>query len=176
MTMRVLKTVVAVVAAALFIESLRVIGLEQIVGVVTRIGWGFGALLLLSGVRDLARAVAWTVTVEHPHRLPVMSAFRARLAGESLNTLLPMGLLVGEPTKAAEVGGSLAFGAAFQALTVEFAFYSASLVPLFAAGVMAFASTGRIRLGVPTAFIVIVVTIVAVAITAFMVRRASLWM
>src|SRR5262249_41805795 len=146
------------------------------VGVVTRAGWGFGAILLLSGVRDLARAIAWTLTVEHPHRLPLMTAFRARLAGESLNSVLPMGVIVGEPTKAAEVGSRLAFGAALRALTVEFAFYSASLVPLFAAGAVAFTLAGRIRLGVPTAVIGVMVTIAAVAATALMVRRASQWM
>src|SRR5262249_35506710 len=176
MTMRVLNIAVAVVAAALFVESLRVMGLEQIAGAITRIGWGFGAILLISGVRDLARAIAWTLAVEQPQRLPVISALRARLAGESLNTLLPMGLVVGEPTKAAEVGGSLAFGAAFRALTVEFAFYSASLVPLFAAGVVAFAAAGRTGLGLPSAFVGIVVPIAAVAATVVMVRRASLWM
>src|SRR5262245_29540625 len=176
MTMRVLNTLVAVIAVALFIESLRVMGLDQIVGAVARVGWGLAAILLISGVRDLVRAIAWTLSVEPPQRLPVMTAFRARLAGESLNTLVPMGLIVGEPTKAAEVGGSLAFGAAVRALTIEFAFYSVSLVPLFAAGVVAFTSVGRIRSSAWTTAIAILATIVAVAVTGLMVRRGPVWM
>src|SRR5438128_9065095 len=104
---RALNVAVAVVAAALFAESLHVMGLEQIAGGLARMGWGFAAILLLSGARDVVRAIAWTLTVERPERLGFLPAFRARLAGEALNTLLPMGMVVGEPTKASQVGDSL---------------------------------------------------------------------
>jgi hypothetical protein len=69
-------------------------------------------------------------------RLSFQDAFRARLAGEALNNLLPMGMLVGEPMKAEHVGHRLPFATAFSALVVEFAFYGVSLVLLFSAGVV----------------------------------------
>ena len=56
--------------------------------------------------------------------------FRARLAGEALSALLPMGFLVGEPTKAQYVDDRMPFATAFSALMLEFAFYGASLALL----------------------------------------------
>jgi hypothetical protein len=65
--------------------------------------------------------------------LSLRDAFEARLAGEALNTMLPMGFLIGEPAKAQYLVGRLPFTTAFRALLIEFAFYCASLVVLFAA-------------------------------------------
>ena len=136
-TTRTITIAIALVAAGLFAESLHILGVEQIVDGLARMGWGFAAILAIAGARDVVRAIAWTLTIERPARLGFLPAFRARLAGEALNTLLPMGMVVGEPAKASHVGNRVAFGAAFRALAVEFAFYSVSLVPLFAALVMA---------------------------------------
>jgi len=83
------------------------------------------------------RTLAWTHTVEGPVRLSFGDAFRARLAGEALNALLPMGMLVGEPMKAEHVAHRLPFAIALRALAVEFGFYGVSLVLLFSAGAVA---------------------------------------
>jgi hypothetical protein len=127
----------AILGTVLFAYSIRILGLPRIQEAFVRMGWGFGAILLLSGARELVRTLAWTHTVEGPVRLSFRDALRARLAGEALNTLLPMGMLVGEPMKAEHVGHRLPFATAFSALAVEFAFYGASLVLLFSAGVVA---------------------------------------
>ena len=175
-TRRMLNIAVALFAAALFAESLHVMGLAQIADGLARMGWGFAAILLLSGTRDVVRAIAWTLTVERPERLGFLPAFRARLAGEALNTLLPMGMVVGEPTKASQVGDSLPFGAAFRALAVEFAFYGASLVPLFAAGVAAFALVNRFSVGVtPVLVAETAILAVAIVIGRRLMRRAPEW-
>jgi hypothetical protein len=84
-------------------------------------------------------------TVEGPVPLRFPQAFRARLIGEALNTLLPMGMVVGEPTKAAHAGIDIPFSTAFRALVVEFAFYGVSLVLLFGAGLSAFFMVSDIR-------------------------------
>jgi hypothetical protein len=126
----------AIIGTVLFTYSIKTLGLPRIQDAFVRIGWGFGAILLLSGVREAVRTLAWTRTIEGPVRLSFQDAFRARLAGEALNTLLPMGMLVGEPMKAEHVGHRLPFATAFSALAVEFAFYGASLVLLFSAGVV----------------------------------------
>ena len=131
---RIVRIGLVFAAIALFVESLRVIGGAQILAGIARVGWGFAAILLISGVRDAFRAFAWTRAVDAPDRLGFVSALRARMAGEALNTLLPIGVVVGEPTKASHVGKELAFTSAFKALVVEFAYYTASLVLLFAAG------------------------------------------
>src|ERR1700730_8414146 len=126
----------ALIGTALFACSISALGLAKIEEAFVRIGWGFGAILLLSGAREAVRTLAWTHTIEGPARLSFGDAFRARLAGEALNTLLPMGMLVGEPMKAEHVGHRLPFATAFSALVVEFAFYGVSLVLLLSAGVV----------------------------------------
>jgi hypothetical protein len=126
----------AVIGTALFAYSIATLGFARIEEAFVRIGWGFGAILLLSGAREAVRTLAWMRTIEGPVRLSFQDAFRARLAGEALNNLLPMGMLVGEPMKAEHVGHRLPFATAFSALVVEFAFYGVSLVLLFSAGVV----------------------------------------
>src|SRR3954470_3362838 len=119
------RIVIGIVAAALLAESLHVLGPGQIFQGVARVGWGFAVILLLSGVRDVVRTFAWTRAVGETESLRFWPALRARLAGEALNTLLPMGMVVGEPTKASQVSEELPFTRAFRALAVEFAFYTA---------------------------------------------------
>jgi hypothetical protein len=116
--------------------SVYALGLAQILGALGRLGWAFGAILGLSGAREVVRAMAWVRTIEGPVDLKFLDAFRARLAGEALNSLLPMGVLVGEPAKAGHVGHRLPFAIAFRGLAIEFAFYSLSLLPLFGAGLL----------------------------------------
>jgi hypothetical protein len=103
-TSRLLQAVIILVASALFAASLRMMGLRQIADGLARVGWGLVAVLALSGARDAVRAFAWTRAVEPPPRLRFPSALRARLVGEALNTLLPMGIVLGEATKAFDVG------------------------------------------------------------------------
>ncbi len=116
-----------VFGVAAFAYALRVIGLDSVGQALGRLGWGLAIVLLVSGVRELAKAAAWTQTVTGPNRLSLPDAFRARLAGEALGALVPMGFLVGEPTKAQHVDDRLPFATAFNALMLEYVFYAASL-------------------------------------------------
>jgi hypothetical protein len=145
----------AIIGAALFVASIKALGLAAIQGAFVRIGWGFGGILILSGAREVVRTLAWTHTVEGPVRLSFRDAFRARLAGEALNTLLPMGMLVGEPMKAEHVGHRLPFATALSALAVEFAFYGISLVLLFSAGVLTLFPSSVVLFVAATALMVV---------------------
>jgi hypothetical protein len=148
---RALTTALTVIGAAAFAYSASVVGAANIRSALARIGWGFAAILLLSGLREAARALAWTRTFEGTDRLSLGEALRARLAGEALNTLLPMGFLAGEPAKAQHVSDRLPFSTAWSALVIEFAFYSASLALLFGAAALAVvppvAALGAVVLG-----------------------------
>jgi hypothetical protein len=145
----------ALVGAALFAYSIKVLGFAKIQEAFVWIGWGFLAILLLSGAREAVRTLAWMHTVDGPVRLSFRDAFRARLAGEAFNTLLPMGMLVGEPMKAEHVGHRLPFGTAFSALAVEFAFYGVSLVLLFGASVVALFPSSAVLFAGAIAFTVV---------------------
>jgi hypothetical protein len=145
----------AIIGTALFAYSITALGFAKIQEAFVRIGWGFGAILLLSGAREAVRTLAWIRTIEGPVRLSFQDAFRARLAGEALNNLLPMGMLVGEPMKAEHVGHRLPFAIAFSALVVEFAFYGVSLVLLFSAGVVTLFPSSAVLFVVAMAFMVV---------------------
>jgi hypothetical protein len=159
--------VAGVAALVLFADSLRSLGAEEIFAGLARIGWGFLMILVLSGAREAARTLAWTRSVTGRQPLQYWGAWRARLAGEALNTLLPMGMVVGEPIKASLVSQQLPFRGAAKALAVEFAFYSASLVLLFAAGGTAVALVQGVRLSLP---IVALGGIAAIGTPALVVR------
>jgi hypothetical protein len=145
----------AVIGTVLFAYSITTLGLATIEEAFVRIGWGFGGILLLSGAREVVRTLAWTHTVEGPVRLSFSDAFRARLAGEAFNALMPMGMLVGEPMKAEHVGHRLPFATAFSALAVEFAFYGFSLLLLLSAGAIALSPSSAAGFLVLMAFTVV---------------------
>ncbi len=147
----------AILGAVLFAYWIRALGFAQIRGALVGIGWGFLAIVVLGGARESVRALAWIRTVDGPARLPFRDALAARLAGEAINTLLPMGVVIGEPAKADHVSHRLAFSTAFRALIVEFAFYTASLPLLFTVAALAF---------VPAAAVLIVPVIALGAIAA----------
>jgi hypothetical protein len=117
----------SVLGAAAFAYTLSAIGITTVHQALARVGWGFAGILLMSSVREVAKAAAWAQTFTGTHRLSLAAAFRARLAGEALSTLLPMGFVVGEPTKAQYVDDCMPFATAFRGLMLEFAFYGASL-------------------------------------------------
>jgi hypothetical protein len=150
----------------LFARSVQTIGIDSIRDGLARVGWGFVIILALSGAREVSRTLAWMRTIEGSARPRFAQAFRARLAGEAVSTLLPMGMVVGEPAKAAGVGPSVPFARAFAGLAVEFVFYTASLVPVMIAGMLAFMVVTRVRMAtwvvVIAAFLATAVVVVAV--------------
>lgn len=136
-----LVTLVALVGVALFARALHSLGWAQILASLLRVGWGFALIVLVAGAREALRALAWTHTIDGAARLGFADAFRARLVGEAFSALLPMGILVGEPAKAAHVGRIVPFAPAFAGLALEFFFYSVSLLFLLAAGAIALSVT-----------------------------------
>jgi hypothetical protein len=144
---RLVRFAVIGAGAGLFVQSVRATGIGPILEGLGRVGWGFLAILLLAGAREVVRTMAWTRSIEGVAPLRFLPAFRARLAGEALNALLPFGMVVGEPTKASQVSAEIPFVTAFTALVVEFAFYTASLFLLLGSGLAAFAMLSRVPLG-----------------------------
>jgi hypothetical protein len=101
------------------------------------LGAGFLLVLLVSSARPLVRAAAWTRCFEAPYRVRLRDALRAYLAGDALGSVLPLGMLVSEPTKAAFVRDRVPLGAAVAAVAVENLFYSLSVSLFILAGLCA---------------------------------------
>ena len=93
----------------------------------SEVGAGFGLILVISGARFAVRAFAWTQCFEPPHRLPFRAALRAFLIGDTAGNILPVGLVVSEPTKVAMVRERVPTAAAASAIAVENLFYMLSV-------------------------------------------------
>ena len=101
------------------------------------LGAGFLLVLLVSALRPVVRSFAWTLCFEAPHRLRLRDALRAYLAGDALGNVMPLGIVVSEPTKAALVRDRVPLGAGIAALAVENLFYSLSVALFIFAGTCA---------------------------------------
>jgi hypothetical protein len=95
---------------------------------ISKIGWGFVAIILLAGLRFAVRVRAWTLCFEEPHRLNFLEAFKAYLIGDAAGNVIPLGIVVSEPTKAAMASRQgVPFAATFSAIAVENIFYMLSV-------------------------------------------------
>jgi hypothetical protein len=104
---------------------------------VSKIGWGFAAILLLGGLRFGVRALAWTLCFEPPHRLRFRAAFSAYLIGDAAGNVVPLGIVVSEPTKVAMVRDRVPLVAGVSAIAVENIFYMLSVVLFVSCGAAA---------------------------------------
>ncbi|HEV3470405.1 MAG TPA: lysylphosphatidylglycerol synthase domain-containing protein [Pyrinomonadaceae bacterium] len=103
----------------------------------TEVGAGFAVILLISGLRFAVRALAWTLCFEAPHRLGYAHAFRAFLIGDMAGNVLPVGLVVSEPTKVAAASDRVPLAAAASAIAVENLFYMLSVAAFIFTGAAA---------------------------------------
>ena len=99
------------------------------------VGVGFGAILVLSFLRFLMRAIAWRALLGEP--APVSAALAATISGDALGNITPFGLAASEPAKAFYIGRHLDTQHAFAALAAENFFYSVSVAVYVIAGVVA---------------------------------------
>ena len=113
------------------------LGIEATWTEVRKVGWMFPIIVALGGVRFLARAAAWTICIEPPHRLRLRDAFAAVLAGDALGNVTPLGPIVGEPAKATFARQHVAGQPALTALAVENILYTLATAAMIAAGTIA---------------------------------------
>lgn len=121
----------------LFAYFVKKAGVAEIVEGIRRLGAGFLLVLAISAIRPIVRSLSWTRCLEEPHRLRFREALRAYLVGDALGTLLPLGLIVSEPTKATLVRERVPLVAGLSALAVENIFYSLSVMLFIFSGTVA---------------------------------------
>jgi hypothetical protein len=112
-----------------------------------QIGWNLVWIVLLGGLRFAARASAWTLAIEPPHRLGFVDALNAVVCGDAVGNLTPLGPIVGEPTKVACVRGRVPVRAALTGLAIENVLYSLSVAAMIAAGTIALLFSFDLPLG-----------------------------
>ena len=129
--------VAAVGGLALFAYTLRETGLATVIDGFRRVGVAFVVIVVLSGLRFAARAWAWVLCTEPPHRLRVRDTFPALISGDALGNLTPLGLFVSEPTKAALVRDRVSLMNALAGIAVENLFYTITVAAMIAGGTVA---------------------------------------
>lgn len=122
---------------AIFVALIWRTGPRDILDGILNVGWIFPVIVVLGGLRFLARAAAWMICVEPPHRLRLHEAFGAVLAGDALGNATPLGPVVGEPAKAAFARPHIPTAPALTALAVENLFYTLTTAAIIAAGTLA---------------------------------------
>ena len=127
----------AAAGTALFVWLVRTVGPREIWIGFQKIGWGLAWIFALAGLRFAARAAAWALCIEPPHKLRFLTAFNAVICGDALGNVTPLGPLVSEPTKIAYVRGHVAIGPALTALAIENVIYTLSVAAMIAAGAIA---------------------------------------
>jgi hypothetical protein len=123
---------IAIFALGLFAYSLWQTGTGEIQRGLRQIGWGLPIIIAISGVRLLARTLAWRSLMRTPPPLTAMIA--ATLAGEAVGNLLPLGPLAGEPAKVGFLRKRGPIAEAAAALGLENVFYSLSVASVIVAG------------------------------------------
>jgi hypothetical protein len=127
----------AVLGLLLFAYFVKKAGVAEIVEGIKRLGAGFLLVLAISGIRPVVRSLAWIRCLEGPHHLRFRDALRAYLVGDAMGTLLPLGIIVSEPAKAALVRERVPLVAGLSALAVENIFYSLSVMLFIFSGTAA---------------------------------------
>ena len=164
---------IAIFALGLFVYSLQRVGTAEILAGLRQIGWGLPAILAVSGVRLLARTLAWRTLMRTPP--PPGAMLGATLAGEAVGNLLPLGPLAGEPAKIGYLRGCGPVSEAAAALGLENVFYSLSVASVIVCGmallVLTVALPDELRVIATTALVAMLALVAAIVFA--LVRRPS---
>jgi hypothetical protein len=161
-------TILGILLFAYFVKKA---GLAEIWADIKQLGAGFLLVLLVSSARPLVRSLAWTRAFTGEHRLRFRDALSAYLIGDAVGTLVPLGIFVSEPTKAALVRKRVPLVASLSALAVENIFYSLSVALFIFAGTAALLFSFNLPKPLRILSIAALVTILLVIPLAFMVLR-----
>ena len=169
---------------ALFVYFVQRAGTTEIAAGIRSIGWAFLPIVVLGGLRLLARAAAWLRCMPDGHGLRLRHVFPAVLAGDALGNLTPLSVLIGEPAKAIYLRRHAPLAGVLPPLAVETLFYALTAVLVVTAGGAAL----LLRLRPPasewlaTAVPLALVVLVAIAVHAIiwtrtpLVGRAASWL
>jgi hypothetical protein len=166
------SAIFAALGLLLFVYFVKRAGIAEVIEGTRRVGAGFLVILALSGIRFVVRTLAWMKCVEAPYALRFRDAFRAYLAGDAMGNLVPLGIMVSEPAKAALVRDRLPLVAGLSGVAVENILYTLSVALFIFSGAVAllfnFQLPEWLRLFCLGALAVIIIFVLA---ALFMLRR-----
>jgi hypothetical protein len=162
-------TILGILLFAYFVKKA---GLGEIWTDIKQLGAGFLLVLLVSAARPVVRSLAWTRAFTGEHRLRFRDALGAYLIGDAVGTLVPLGIFVSEPTKAALVRKRVPLVASLSALAIENIFYSLSVALFIFAGTAALLFSFDLPKPLRIASIAaLVVTLMTIPLAVLVLRR-----
>lgn len=144
---------------------------EEVWGDIKQLGAGFVLVLVISSIRPVVRAYAWTRCFEDDQRLRFRDAFSAYLIGDAVGTLVPLGILASEPAKAALVRQRVPLVAGVSALAIENLFYSLSVILFIFSGTVALMLSFSLKRPLKIVSICALITVVLLIALAYVVIR-----
>jgi glycosyltransferase 2 family protein len=129
--------VALLVGLSLFVVMLQQTGICAVLANLRLMGRGIVVLFLTCGTRYFLRTVAWYYCIEPAERnVGVFELFNIRLAGETVGELLPVGLFVGESTKAVIVSRQVSGVTPYVSIVIENLIFGISVLVFLLAGVI----------------------------------------
>lgn len=167
-----MSVIFAALGLLLFAFFIRNAGFAKIASNIKKLGASFLIILAVSGVRQIVRALAWTRCFDNGHSLRFRDALRAYLGGDAVGNLVPLGIVVSEPAKAALVRDRVPLEAGLLAIAIENSFYSLSVALFIFCGAMALLLNFPLPSGLRWASVAALAGIAfAIGIAFFLVRR-----
>src|SRR5436190_23114173 len=157
----------------LFVYFVNRAGVGQIYDGVKRLGAGFILVIVIAGLRHVVRSAAWWLCMEAPYRLKFSDALLARLMGDAIGNILPIGsFALAEPSKPILIRDRVPLMAGFSSFVIENIFYALSVIVFVFSGMVALLLTFHLPKGLRIAsFVTIGVILVLVVISLVFVRR-----
>lgn len=122
---------------ALFGYYVQEAGVAEVASRIRQLGWLFGLVLVLSGLRFTARSLAWRRCLPPGHGLGLRDVLAAFIAGDAVSNLTPLSIVAGEPVKVLYLRRRAPLAGTVPALAVETLFYTLSMVVVIGAGAVA---------------------------------------
>ncbi len=124
-----------IIGVALFLFVIRQTGGRELFHRVEAAGWNFLWILLISGLRPLARSYAWLRCLpEADRQVGLFPVWRARLIGDAVGNVTAAGPLLAEPARLMFFTGRVPMASAAASLSIELLTYLASSLVLMIAG------------------------------------------
>ncbi len=126
---------------ALFAYFVYSVGIAELVAGIERFGLaGLLVILLVFFVRIVIRSWAWTLSVFEPYSLGLRDAVPAVIIGETMSSLIPLGILISGTSKAVAVRARVPLVVGLSSVATENLFYSLTTGIFLIAGGLTLAS------------------------------------
>jgi hypothetical protein len=157
----------------LFLYFVYSVGVNEIASNVERFGWiGFAVILVIYFARICIRATAWKMSVYEPYHLRVKDTIPAVIIGESLSSMIPLGIVVSGTAKAVAVKKHVPLVVGLSSVATENLFYSIATSIFLIFGALTFVRVFDLDPGwALTIDLLVVAIIVIVALLVIMIIR-----